>query len=99
MENYTKKEIDYSIAKDSVQRLKKFYISLAIFMVVFSAYSFRRFYLTGDIVFLDDRNISAIFWIWGIILAIKAAKIVFFNQSWERKMMDKQLKQNNHGNF
>lgn len=97
MENYTKEEIDYSFAKETVQKMKKFYVSLVFFLVLFAVYSFRRFYVTGDIVFLDQRNISVIFWIWGLILAIKAAKLFFFNGNWERKMLNKELKQNSHG--
>ncbi|MFC6269135.1 2TM domain-containing protein [Frigoriflavimonas asaccharolytica] len=99
MENLTKQEIDYSFAKERVQKLKKFYTSLAIFIIIFAAYSMRRYYLSGDIIFMDKRNISVIFWIWGIILAIKSAKLFFFNGNWERKMMDKELKQTNYGKF
>ena len=98
MENLTKQEIDYTLAKERVSQLKKFYTSFAIFAVVFAAYSVRKYYLTGEIVFIDQRNISIIFWIWGIILAIKGAKLFFFNQDWERRMLKKHLKQNDHGN-
>ena len=34
---------------------------------------------------------SIVFWIWGLILAIKAAKLFLFNGDWERKMMNKEL--------
>ena len=97
MENFTKEEIDYSVAKERVQKLKKFYTNLVFFLILFAAYSFRRFYLTDDIIFLDQRNISIIFWIWGLILAIRAAKLFLFNGDWERKMLNKELKQNSHG--
>lgn len=91
MENLTQKEIDYSIAKERVHQLKKFYVSLAIFIVVFAIYSLRKYYKTGDLAFLNFNNFSVIFWVWGLILAIKGLKIFFFNQSWERKMMDREL--------
>ena len=97
MENLTKQEIDYSFAKERVEKMRKFYISFAVFVIIFAVYSFRRYYLSGDIVFLDQRNISAIFWIWGIILAIKGAKLFFFDGNWERKMIDKELKQYKNG--
>jgi hypothetical protein len=93
MENLTKTEIDYSIAKARVNQMKKFYVSLAVFILVFAIYSWRKYYKTGKIPILDFNDFSVIFWIWGIILVIKAIKIFFFNQSWERKMMDKELKQ------
>ena len=48
MENLTKKEIDFEIAKERVQKLKNFYISLAIFAIIFAAYSLRKYYLTGE---------------------------------------------------
>ena len=99
MENLTKQEIDYSIAKERVQQLKKFYAGMAIFILVFAIYSIRRYYLTGEIVFLEQHNVSVIFWIWGIILAIKGVKLFFFNHDWERRMVQKQLKQNENGNY
>ena len=99
MENLTTKETDYSIAKERVSQLKKFYASLAIFIIVFAIYSFRKYYKTGEISFLDYNNFSVIFWIWGIILAIKAFKIFFFNHSWEKRMIDKELNKENYGKF
>lgn len=91
MENITKSEIDYSIAKERVDQVKKFYASLAVFVIVLAIYSFRNYYLRGEITFFSFNNFSGIFWIWGIILAVKAMKLFFLNSSWERKMMDKEL--------
>ena len=97
MENLTQKETDYSLAKERVNQMKKFYGNLAVFIVVFAVYSFRRYYKTGEIAFLDYKGVSVIFWIWGIVLATKAFKIFFFNNGWERKMIDKELKKENNG--
>lgn len=91
MENLTKTEIDYSMAKKRVDQLKKFYASLAVFIVVFAIYGFRKYYKTGDFAFLNFNNFSVIFGIWGFILAIRAMNLFFFNHSWERKMMDREL--------
>ena len=91
MENLTKTEIDYSIAKERVNQLKKFYANLAVFTIVFAVYNFRQFYLTGEITILSFDKWSGVFWIWGIILAVKALKLFFFNTSWERRMLDKEL--------
>ena len=91
MENLDTKEVDYLRAKERVRKLKKFYASLLIFAIVFLIYGFIKYYKTGDFNFLEFNNWSVIFWIWGIILVVKAFKIFIFNQNWERKMMDKQL--------
>ncbi len=91
MENLTKTEIDYAIAKQSVNQLKKFYLSLAFFTILLAIYSFRNYYVVGEIRFLSFNKFSGVFWIWGIILAIKAVKIFLFNHAWERKMMDREL--------
>ncbi len=99
MENLSQKQIDYSIAKERVKQLKKIYSSLAVFIIVFTIYCFRKYYYTGEIPFLETNHFSIVFCILGIILAIKAIKIFFLNQDWERKMMDKELNQNRNGNF
>ena len=91
MENLTKTEIDYSMAKERVNQLRKFYVSLAIFVILLAIYSFRNYYLNGEITFFSFNNFSGIFWIWGLILAIRGVKIFFFNHDWERKMMDREL--------
>lgn len=91
MENLTKQEIDYSMAKERVNQLRKFYLSLAVFIIVFAIYGLRKYYKTGEIIFFDFKNFTVIFWIWGLILAIRAVKIFFFNHGWERKMMEKEL--------
>ena len=91
MENLTHKEIDYAIAKERVKQLKNFYISVTVFIIAFTLYNFPKYYLTGKIAFLDFKNFSVIFWIWGIILLIKAIKLFVFNQSWERKVINKEL--------
>lgn len=91
MKNLTETEIDYSMAKARVNQLRKFYVSLAVFILVFAVFGFRKYYKTGEFNFINFNEISVIFWIWGLILIIKALKIFFFNQEWERKIMDKQL--------
>ena len=91
MENLTTKDIDYTFAKERVRQLKKFYASLLFFFLVFAIYSFRKYFKTGDLNFLEFNNWSVMFWIWGLILILRAMKLFFFNQTWERKMMDKQL--------
>ena len=96
MENKLNTELDYSIARDRVHQLKKFYGSLLLFVLVFTGFLLWKYYKNngdlGDINFLEFNNWSAIFLIWGLILILKAIKLFFFNQDWERRMMDKELK-------
>ena len=91
MENLTKTEIDYSMAKERVNQIRKFYVSLAVFIIVFAIYGLRKYLKGVDINYLDFNSFSVIFWIWGLILAIRGVKIFFFNHDWERKMMDREL--------
>lgn len=98
MENLSQKEIDYSNAKERVQQLKKFYAGLAIFIIVFAFYIFRKYYILGDIKVFELRGIALVFWIWGIVLGVRAVKIFFLNKDWESKMLDKELKNNRNGN-
>ena len=91
MENLTKTEIDYSMAKERVNQIRKFYVSLAVFIIVFAIYGFRKHLKGVDINYLNFNSFSVIFWIWGLILAIRGMKIFFFNHDWERKMMDREL--------
>jgi hypothetical protein len=98
MENLSQKEIDYALAKKRVQQVKKFYTSLAIFIIAFAFLYFRKIYFFGESKFFNLHGISIVFWIWGIILAVKAIKIFFLNNDWERKMMNKELNQNKNGN-
>jgi hypothetical protein len=37
-------------------------------------------------------RISIIFWIWGIILAVKAVKLFVLDYDWERKTIEKYIK-------
>lgn len=99
MENLTQHEIDYALAKESVAQRRKFYINLAIFLLVVCFYVLRRFFKTGEFLFLNQNHFSVVFCIWGIILAVKAVKIFFFNSTWERKMLNRELNQTNHGKF
>ena len=92
MENLSEKQDGYVAAKERVHQLKKFYVSLVIFSLVFIIYGFIKYKNTGNLTFLEFNNWSAIFWIWGIILISKAIKLFFFNPSWERKMVEKQFK-------
>lgn len=97
MENLSKTEIDYLLAKERVIQLKKFYTNLALFAVALVFFVCYKQYQSDDFEFLKFNNYSIIFFIWAIILAIKSIKIFFLNQDWERKIIDKELKKNQNG--
>ncbi|WP_027376824.1 2TM domain-containing protein [Kaistella palustris] len=99
MENLTNTQTDYAVARAKVEQMKKFYASAAIFILVFAAYSLRKYYKTGDLTFFEFREFTILFWIWGIILAAKAFKIFFFNHAWEKRMIQKELNNGHHGKF
>ena len=72
MENLTPKEVDYAIAKERVKQMKKFYTSLALFILVFAIYAARKYYKTGEIAFLDFNNFSVFFLDLGIYFSPKS---------------------------
>ncbi|MBU4538833.1 MAG: 2TM domain-containing protein [Weeksellaceae bacterium] len=94
MENST--EIKYRNAAERVARLKKFYRSLFLFVIIFCAVTLYRFYGTRD--FFYNSSISVVFVIWGIILAVKSIKIFFLNTEWENDVIKKELKNQQNGN-
>ena len=95
MENRSNNEFEYSLARDRVHQLKKFYGSLLFFVLVFTGYLLWKYNKkngdVGEINFLEFNSWSVIFSIWGLVLILKAIKLFFFNQNWERRMMDKEL--------
>lgn len=95
MENLDTKEIDYSMAQKRVRKVKKFYESTVFFILVLAAFGFWKYYRSDysyiESVFLEFNRLNIIFWIWGVILILRAMKLFLFDQNWERKMMNKQL--------
>ncbi|MBU8883753.1 2TM domain-containing protein [Kaistella sp. DKR-2] len=94
MENST--EIKYRNAAERVARLKKFYGSLFLFLIIFCAVTLYRFYKTGD--FFYSSGVSVIFVIWAIILTVKSVKLFFLNAEWENDMIKKELKNQHDAN-
>ena len=93
-----RENINYELAQERVKKLKNFYKSLTIFLFVITAVAIIKFYKYG-FENLGNLKISAVFIVWGIILAVKAAKLFFFNSDWERDMINKELKKHNDGNI
>lgn len=95
MENLNKNEIDYIVAKERVRQLKKFYESLGFYIIVLLSYGIWKYSKTNysymESIFLEFNRWNIVFWIYGIVLLLKAMKLFLFNQNWERRMMDKQL--------
>ena len=93
MENQDLNKMKYEAAREHVAKIRKFGINVLVFCIVF------LFFNRENIVHLNEFNfgfgrVSIIFWIWGIILAVKAVKLFVFDYDWERKMIEKNLKNN-----
>lgn len=97
MENINEK-LRYQMASERVSKIKKFYTSLAVFFIVlFLLYGFK--YLKYGFPNWSNMQFSAIFAIWGLILAIRGIKLFFFNSDWEKDMINKELKKQSNGNY
>ncbi len=93
MENI-KEKVAFEFASERVKAIKKFYSSLAIFIVVSLAIVLWHFQKTGNF----EMNLTRLFIIiiiiivWAIILAIRAIKLFLLNSDWEKDMLNKELK-------
>ncbi|MFN3020194.1 2TM domain-containing protein [Chryseobacterium sp. TY3] len=90
MENI-KEKVAFEFASERVKAIKKFYSSLAIFIVVSLAIVLWHFQKTGNF----EMNLGRLFIIiivWAIILAIRAIKLFLLNSDWEKDMLNKELK-------
>lgn len=97
MENYSQNET-YQRAQEQVAKLKRFYTSLVIFLLLFSLYKFSFLQNYHQFRIFKIGYISIILWIWGLILLLKALKLFIFNAEWENREFQKQLKKNQDGN-
>lgn len=91
MDNQNLEKMKYEAAKEHVARIRKFAVSLVVFIIFFLLFNGSNIIRFNDFN-LDFVNVSPIFWIWGIILAIKAVKLFVFDYDWERKTIEKYLK-------
>lgn len=96
MENKDLEKMKYEAAKEHVAKIRKFAINLLIFCIVFLFFNGRYFFDFKNYNFSFGR-LSIIFWIWGIILAVRAVKLFVFDYEWERKMIEKSMKNNRNG--
>jgi uncharacterized RDD family membrane protein YckC len=91
MENQDLEKIKYEAAKAHVAAIKKFAINLLVFCILFLVF------YGSDMLNFDGFNfnfgkISIVFWIWGIILAVRAVKLFVLDYDWERKNIEKYMK-------
>jgi len=96
MENNSKQR--YEIAVERVKQIKKFYTGVLVFAIVFGAVYGIKFVKSG-FNYLSFSEVSIVFLVWGLILAIKGAKLFLFNSDWENDMINKELKKQNNGNY
>lgn len=87
----------YEVAAERVQKIKKFYTGVLVFIVVFGVIYGIKFFKHGFPQNLGEMQVSWIFIIWGLILAIKAVKLFLLNSDWENDMINKEIKKQNNG--
>ena len=96
MENI-KEKVAFEFASERVKAIKKFYSSLAIFIVVSLAIVLWHFQKIGNF----EMNLGRLFIIivWAIILAIRAIKLFLLNSDWEKDMLNKELKKHQNDGY
>jgi hypothetical protein len=78
-------------AQQRVKDLKSFYKNCLWFGIVSLIIFFRRFMKSGDL----SQSLfsgSVILTVWGIILAVKAVKLFVFDEEWENKILEEEMK-------
>lgn len=98
MENQDINKMKYEAAKEHVAKIRKFGINVLVFCIIFLFFNRENIFQFNEFNFGVGR-VSIIFWIWGIILAVKAVKLFVFDYDWERKMIEKNMKNNQYGKF
>ena len=93
MDNQDLEKIKYEAAREHVTRIRKFAVSLVVFIIFFLIFNGTDIFKFNDFNF-GFGKVSIIFWIWGIILAVKAVKLFVFDYDWERKTIEKYMKNN-----
>ena len=96
MENQDLNKMKYEAAREHVAKIRTFGINVLVFCIVFLFFNRENIFHLNEFNFGFGR-VSIIFWIWGIILAVKAVKLFVFDYDWERKMNEKNLKNNQNG--
>lgn len=96
MENQDLNKMKYEAAREHVAKIRKFGINVLVFCIVFLFFNRENIFHLNEFNFVFGR-VSIIFWIWGITLAVKAVKLFVFDYDWERKMIEKNLKNNSNG--
>ena len=99
MENINRENPRYATAVERVQKIKKFYTCVLVFAIVFGIIYGIKFFKQGFPQNLGEMQVSWIFIIWGLILAIKGIKLFFFNSDWENDMINKEMKKQSNGNY
>lgn len=98
MEDHNKHNPRYEMAVERVKKIKNFYTGLLAFAIIFALVYGVKFFRNGFPQNLGEMQVSWIFIIWGLILAIKGIKLFFFNSDWENDMINKEINKQKHGN-
>ena len=97
MENQDLNKMKYEAAREHVAKIRKFGINVLVFCIVFLFFNRENIFHLNEFNFGFGR-VSIIFWIWGIILAVKAVKLFVLDYDWERKTIEKYIKNEGNGN-
>lgn len=89
MEN-NKEKVAYDMAVERVKTIKKYYISVSIFVLICIFFFGWNYYKTGGLDLSLGRYFILL--VWALLLAIKGIRLFFFNSDWEKSMLDKELK-------
>jgi hypothetical protein len=87
MINYqqTQENFAYEKVSERVRKIRKFYISVAVFLAVFGIVYGIRFFKFGFLNLQNFINISIMFTVWALVLAVKGIKLFIFNSGWENR--------------
>lgn len=91
MKTYNYETERYEMARNHVAKIKRLIVNAIIFACLFA------FCYASELLSFKEFNfgdVSAIFWIWGLILAVKAIRLLIFDYNWEEREIDRQLKRN-----
>jgi uncharacterized protein YacL len=102
MENQDSKSILEKLARDRVNKLKKFYTHLFIYVIGIVFYILKT-YFNVPFNFLPLRYINEfVMWVWTFFLVVQGIQVFFaekiFGSKWEQKQIDKILEKEKTSN-
>ncbi len=84
-----KEKVAYDMAVERVKTIKKYYISISVFLLISIFFFGWNYYKTGGLDLSLGRYFILL--VWALLLAIKGVRLFFFNTEWEKNMLNKEL--------